>query len=94
MSIADVTPMKRRPTHPGEIPREDFMPDCGLTVSGLAKTLGVSRNAESGDGPADVISTLRAVLEVPDVAQLRYSAGAFDGTPVSLPGLGLDVVGT
>lgn len=34
---------KRRPTHPGEILREDFMPDYDLTVSGLAKALGVSR---------------------------------------------------
>ena len=26
MSIPNDTPMKRRPTHPGEILREDFMP--------------------------------------------------------------------
>src|SRR5574342_1206362 len=32
-----------RPTHPGEMLREDFMPDYGLTVSGIAKALGVSR---------------------------------------------------
>lgn len=43
MSIANDTPMKRRPTHPGEILREDFMPDYDLTVSGLAEALGVSR---------------------------------------------------
>ncbi len=35
--------MKRRPTHPGEILREDFMPDYDLTVSGLANAIGVSR---------------------------------------------------
>jgi len=35
--------MKRRPTHPGEILREDFMPDYDLTVKGLATALGVSR---------------------------------------------------
>jgi addiction module HigA family antidote len=35
--------LKRRPTHPGEILREDFMPDYGLTVTGLATALGVSR---------------------------------------------------
>ena len=34
---------KIRPTHPGEMLREDFIPDYGLTVSGLAVTLGVSR---------------------------------------------------
>ena len=32
-----------RPTHPGEMLREDFMPDYHLTVAGLAKALGVSR---------------------------------------------------
>jgi addiction module HigA family antidote len=35
--------LKRRPTHPGEILREDFMPDYGLTVTELATALGVSR---------------------------------------------------
>ena len=34
---------KVRPTHPGEILREDFMPDYSLNVAGLAKALGVSR---------------------------------------------------
>ena len=29
--------MKRRPTHPGEMLREDFLPDYGLTVAGLAE---------------------------------------------------------
>lgn len=33
----------RPPTHPGEFLREDFLPDYGLTVSGLASALGVSR---------------------------------------------------
>ncbi len=31
------------PTHPGEMLREDFLPDYGLTVSSLADLLGVSR---------------------------------------------------
>ena len=43
MSIANDTPMKRRPTHPGEVLREDFMPDYDLSVSALADALGVSR---------------------------------------------------
>ena len=43
MSIPNTQRMKRRPTHPGEILREDFMPDYDLTVSGLATALGVSR---------------------------------------------------
>ena len=32
-----------KPTHPGEMLREDFMPDFGLTVSTLAENLVVSR---------------------------------------------------
>lgn len=43
MSVPNTTKMKRRPTHPGEMLREDFLPDYGLTVSGLAKVVGVSR---------------------------------------------------
>ena len=43
MSFPNTQRMKRRPTHPGEILREDFMPDYDLTVAGLAKALGVSR---------------------------------------------------
>lgn len=34
---------KRQPIHPGEILREDFMPDNNLNVSSLAEALGVSR---------------------------------------------------
>jgi addiction module HigA family antidote len=37
--------MLRRPTHPGEMLREDFMPDYELTVSGLAAAIGVSRQS-------------------------------------------------
>ena len=35
--------MSRRPTHPGEMLREDFLPDYGLTVVSLAESVGVSR---------------------------------------------------
>ena len=35
--------LKIRPTHPGAMLRADFLPDYGLTVSGLAEALGVSR---------------------------------------------------
>lgn len=45
MSIPNTTAMKRRPTHPGEMLREDFLPDYGLTVSGLAEAVGVSRQS-------------------------------------------------
>ena len=39
------TGIKRRPTHPGEMLREDFLPDYELTVSGLAEAIGVSRQS-------------------------------------------------
>lgn len=45
MSIPNTRPLQRRPIHPGEILREDFMPDYDLSVSGLASALGVSRQS-------------------------------------------------
>lgn len=45
MSIPNTTAMKRKPTHPGEMIREDFLPDYNLTVAGLAEALGVSRQS-------------------------------------------------
>ncbi len=45
MSVPNTTRMKRRPTHPGEMLREDFLPDYGLTVSRLAEVVGVSRQS-------------------------------------------------
>jgi antitoxin HigA-1 len=44
MSIRN-TGIKRRPTHPGELLREDFLPDYGLSVSALAEAIGVSRQS-------------------------------------------------
>ena len=43
MSIPNARQRKIRPTHPGAMLREDFLADYGLTVSGLAEALGVSR---------------------------------------------------
>jgi len=43
MSIPNKRERRVRPTHPGEMLREDFLPDYGLTVSSFAKSLGVSR---------------------------------------------------
>lgn len=45
MSVPNTRQMKRRPTHPGEMLREDFLPDYGLTVAGLAEAAGVSRQS-------------------------------------------------
>ena len=43
MSIKNIKPREIAPTHPGEMLREDFMPDYELTTTGLAQKLGVSR---------------------------------------------------
>ena len=43
MSIPNTGGRTIRPTHPGEMLREDFLPDYGLTVASLAEALGVSR---------------------------------------------------
>lgn len=43
MSVPNTRKKEVRPIHPGEMLREDFLPDYGLTVSGLAEALGVSR---------------------------------------------------
>jgi len=45
MSIPNTKPMTRRPTHPGEMLLEDFLPDYDLTVAGLADAVGVSRQS-------------------------------------------------
>jgi addiction module HigA family antidote len=43
MAISRKGRRKIQPTHPGEMLREDFLPDYGLSVSKLASALGVSR---------------------------------------------------
>ena len=45
MSIPNIRQMKRRPTHPGEMLAEDFMPDYDLTVARLAEAVGVTRQS-------------------------------------------------
>ncbi|MBM4123880.1 MAG: HigA family addiction module antidote protein [Nitrospira sp.] len=72
MSIPHKGQRKVRPTHPGEMLREDFLPDYGLTVSGFAKALGVSRQTVH-----EVLRERRAVS--PEMA-LRLSQ-LFGNTP-------------
>ena len=43
MSIPNKSARKVRPTHPGAMLREDFLPEYGLTMSGFAESLRVSR---------------------------------------------------
>ncbi len=42
MAIPNACSIERKPTQPGEMLREDFMPDYDLTVAGLAESLGIS----------------------------------------------------
>ena len=43
MSVPNTRVRKIRPTHPGGMLREDFLPDYELTVSSFAKAIRVSR---------------------------------------------------
>jgi antitoxin HigA-1 len=45
MSLTNTGIRRIRPTHPGEMLREDFMPEYGLTVITLARSIGVSRQS-------------------------------------------------
>ncbi len=72
MNIPNKGERKVRPTHPGEILREDFLSDYGLTVSSFAKALGVSRQTVN-----ELLRERRAVS--PEMA-LRLSR-LFGNTP-------------
>ena len=43
MNLPNTTKRAVKPMHPGEMLREDFLPDCGLSATRLAEALGVSR---------------------------------------------------
>ena len=43
MSVTNKRERTIQPTHPGEMLREDFLPDYGLTVTSFANALGVTR---------------------------------------------------
>lgn len=43
MGIQNATKRRICPPHPGEMLREDFLPDYGLTTATLSEALGVSR---------------------------------------------------
>ena len=45
MSYENTRIRKIRPTHPGEMLREDFLPEYGLSVSAFAEAIGVSRQS-------------------------------------------------
>jgi addiction module HigA family antidote len=45
MAILNNKPRLVRPIHPGEMLREDFLPDYGLSASSIAEAIGVSRQS-------------------------------------------------
>jgi len=64
--------MKRQPTHPGKIIKEDYLKPLSLTITEMATTLGISRKTLS-----KILNERGTVT--PDMA-LRLSR-AFDTTP-------------
>ena len=65
MSIPNITKREIPPTHPGEMLREDFLPDYGLSVASLADALGVTRQT--------INELLRARRAVTPIMALRLS---------------------
>ena len=45
MAILKTSGIQYKPNHPGVILRENFIPDYGLTVSGLIEFFGLSRQS-------------------------------------------------
>lgn len=72
MSIPNTKKRTARPTHPGEILREEFLPEYDLTRTGLAEALNVSRQTVN-----ELLRERRAVS--PDMA-IRL-ARLFRNTP-------------
>jgi addiction module HigA family antidote len=73
---------KRRPTHPGEILREDVLPETGLTQGEFAKLLGVSRRTVN-----EILQEKRPVT----VDMAHRLARALDTSPDVWLGLQQDV---
>ena len=65
MAITNTVKREMAPTHPGEVLREDFMPDYDLTTASLAESLGVSRQT--------INEILRERRSVTPVMALRLS---------------------
>jgi len=72
MSVPNTGRRKIAPTHPGEMLREDFLPDYGLAPTSLARAIGVSRQTVN-----ELLRERRAVS--PEMA-LRF-ARLFGNTP-------------
>lgn len=73
---------KRRPTHPGEVLREDVLPGLGLTQGQFAELLGVSRRTVN-----EILQERRAVT----VDMAHRLARALSTSPDVWMGLQQDV---
>ena len=73
MSIPNTGNREVQPIHPGEMLREDFLPDYKLTISGLADALGVSRQTVN-----ELVRERRAVS--PEMALRRSGSRAYSAT--------------
>ena len=67
-------PIQRKPTHPGAMLREDILPETGLSVSGMARRLRISRQSlhrilaeEQPMTPATALKLARLLNTSPDV---------------------------
>ncbi len=60
-----------RPIHPGEMLREDFLPDYGMTASSFAAALGVSRQTVN-----ELLNERRAVTPVMALSLSRLFGNA------------------
>lgn len=88
MSIPNTVRMKRRPTHPGEMLREDFLGDYELTVSQLAEAVGVSLqsiNELLRGQRRDVAATGAVVWQLARVLAERSTGRGFVGRSASDP---------
>jgi antitoxin HigA-1 len=72
LGVKTMRKMKRRPTHPGNIIKQDYLLPLSISIKDMADTLGVPRKALS-----KIINEQGAIT--PDMA-LRLSR-AFDTTP-------------
>ena len=61
MQSEGMTIITKRPPHPGEFLREDYLPECELSIAALAKKLGVSKQTVN-----ELVRERRAVS--PDMA--------------------------
>lgn len=72
MAIPNTSKRDIRPTHPGEMLREDFMPDYDLSTTSMANALGVSRQT--------INEILRERRAISPAMALRLSR-LFDNSP-------------